>query len=514
MNNLPDEKQHELARRTLTDYLLYFPAVIISGFMGLITVTVLSKFFSPDDYGHYALAMTTMLLLSMVTGLWLHSSVVRLLPQYNASHQMHEFVGTLLGAGSMVTLVVVSLYALGLIWLKPTLNSQLYQLLWLIVPGSIILTTFAGLLEAHRIRGYAALYSGLRLLQVVGGFLAGLALVVIFDWGPAGMLLGMIFVLASAVAGHLVVASRRLTIQARLWCWSGSVLKEMSAYALPIVGVNIASTILAISDRYLIEAYLNSYDLGIYTVNYSLAEGGMRLIVATLLIAVEPTIFNSWVTHGPQVAFRFVERLFRYYWLLALPALVGLSLLRHDIVALFATPEYASGSVVMIFVSLALFLHGNTLIVGTIFDAAKRTMIPFVVFLIAASFNVGLNLLLLPRFGYVAAAWSTCAGYGLLLMLSVIASRRIVHLRLVGGYLWQIGLASAGMGLFIVAAQHWLPSSILSLTVITLLAGIIYFVLLLALGGILPEEKQELKTRLRKFLIRWRRPVFVRNGPA
>jgi O-antigen/teichoic acid export membrane protein len=512
VNNLHEETQRRLVSRTVTDYLFYFPALAVSGLMGLVTVAVLSKFFSPADYGHYTLAFSTLLLLSMVTGLWLRASVLRLLPQYTASNQVNEFLGTLLGAGTFFTVAVVLLYALTLPLLKPSLDDQLYRLLWLLVPGVPILTIFIVLQESHRIQGRSALYSSLILLRVLGGFLIGLFLAVTLSWGPVGMLLGLIAVVAGAIGGHLVLAGRRLARKTQALRWSGSVLRDMLAYTLPIVGLNLAGTILAVSDRYLIEAYLGSYDLGIYAVSYGIAEGGMRLVANTFRIATEPTIFNSWVTNGPQATFRFIERLFRYYLILALPALIGLSLLRHEIVTLFATPEYAGGSLVVIYVSLALFLHGYSLIVGTVFDATKRTMIPFVTFLIAGLFNVMLNLLLLPRFGYLAAAWSTCASYGVLLGLNVIAARRIVHLRIVGGYLWKIGLASAGMGAFVLAVQHWLPPSIPGLAVTTILAATVYMFLVLATGGVLPEEKHTLKARLKGIFVRFRRLAFVRNG--
>lgn len=514
MNSTPEDTQIKLVSRTLKDYLLYFPALTISSLMGLVTVAVLSKFFSPSDYGHYMLALSTLLLLSMGTALWLRTSVLRLLPQYAASNQVNEFVGTLAGAGLLVTVAVVVLYALLLLWLGPGLEPQLYQLLWLVVPGVLVLTVFAVLQDTHRIQGHSALYSGLILLRVVGSFVAGVFLAIVLGWGVSGMLVGLILVAGAAIGGHLVSAGRRLASTLRSVRWSAPVLKEMLSFSLPIVGLNLASSVLAVSDRYLIEAYLSSYALGIYTVSYGLAEGGMRLIANTFLVATQPNIFNTWVADGPQAAFRFIERLFRYYLMLALPALVGMSLLRDEVVTLFATPEYAAGSAVVVYVSLALFLHGYSLIVGTVFDATKQTMIPFVLFLIAGLVNVALNLLLLPRFGYLAAAWSTCAGYGLLLVLNVVAAQRIVRLRVVGAYFWRIALASAVMGGSVLAMQHWLPPSLAGLVVTVILAVIVYAAATLAVGGVPPEEKQALRARLDRIISRFRRPVLARNTPA
>jgi len=509
MDNSQHETQHKLVGRTLTDYLLYFPALTISGLMGLVTVAVLSKFFSPANYGQYTLAISTLLLLSMVTGLWLRSSVLRLLPQYTASNQAHEFIGTLLGAGTFVVLAVMMVYGLVIFLFRPRLDAQLYQLLWIVVFGVPILTIFTVLQESHRIQGRSALYSGLILLRVGGAFLVGLFLAIILGWGPVGMLLGLIIVIIGAIGGHVFWVSRSMIGEPRKLRWSGKILRDMMAFSLPIVGLNLASAVLAVSDRYLIEAYLSSYDLGIYSATYALAEGGMRLIANTFLVATQPIIFNTWVTEGPQVTFQFIERLFRYYVILALPVLVGLSLLGDKIVTLFTTPEYAAGSGIMIFVSIALFLHGYSLIVGTVFDATKRTMIPLVLFIIAGLSNVLLNILLLPQFGYMAAAWSTCAGYALLLGLHVIAARRIVRLHVVGRYLWKVGLASAGMGGFLLVAQLWISPSILGLLSTIILAALVYGFLVLALGGISPIEKQVLIVRFKRIFSRLPKPVFM-----
>jgi O-antigen/teichoic acid export membrane protein len=146
-----------------------------------------------------------------------------------------------------------------------------------------------------------------------------------------------------------------------------------------------------------------------------------------------------------------------------------------------------------------------------VFDAAKRTMIPFVSFLVAGLFTVALNLLLLPRFGYLAAAWSTCAGYGLLLGLNVVAARRITRLCVISRYFWKIGIASVGMGGFVLVGRRWLPASSLALGTNVALAIVVYAVLMLASGGILPEERYALRMLFKRVFVRLRRPLLVSN---
>jgi peptidoglycan biosynthesis protein MviN/MurJ (putative lipid II flippase) len=72
--------------------------------------------------------------------------------------------------------------------------------------------------------------------------------------------------------------------------------------------------------------------------------------------------------------------------------------------------------------------------------------------LLAASFNLIANLVLVPRFGYVAAAYNTLAAYVLLVGLAWWQSRPYMRLNLPWSELARIGAASVVMGIAV-----WLP---------------------------------------------------------
>jgi O-antigen/teichoic acid export membrane protein len=58
------------------------------------------------------------------------------------------------------------------------------------------------------------------------------------------------------------------------------------------------------------------------------------------------------------------------------------------------------------------------------FQLARRTQWMLAAIGVPALLNIAANLLLIPRFGMIAAGWTTVAGYSLALVLTILIGRR------------------------------------------------------------------------------------------
>ena len=72
----------------------------------------------------------------------------------------------------------------------------------------------------------------------------------------------------------------------------------------------------------------------------------------------------------------------------------------------------------------ALFVGPDHLLHPPAFTLGRRTGLLLVAMSIPAAANVGLNLVLIPRFGLTGAMWATTASYGLGLAASIALGRR------------------------------------------------------------------------------------------
>ena len=61
---------HEVKKIMVKDTMLYLPARIIEGLIGLITITLYTGFFAPEVYGYYGLITTTINISSFLLVGW------------------------------------------------------------------------------------------------------------------------------------------------------------------------------------------------------------------------------------------------------------------------------------------------------------------------------------------------------------------------------------------------------------------------------------------------------------
>lgn len=69
-------------------------------------------------------------------------------------------------------------------------------------------------------------------------------------------------------------------------------LPALWAYGLPIAGINALTRLMSVSDRYVLEAFRESVEVGIYTASYTRAEKTIFLFTYVLSLAATPLAFS------------------------------------------------------------------------------------------------------------------------------------------------------------------------------------------------------------------------------
>jgi O-antigen/teichoic acid export membrane protein len=108
----------------------------------------------------------------------------------------------------------------------------------------------------------------------------------------------------------------------------------------------------------------------------------------------------------------------------------------------FTRPVFWTGAPVIPVVVLAYLLHGAFLLVSIGIGIEKRARYYPLITAAAAGTNIVLDLLLIPRFGMMGAAWATVAGYFVMAALGGLISHRLYPIPLEVGRLGRIALAA------------------------------------------------------------------------
>ena len=182
-------------------------------------------------------------------------------------------------------------------------------------------------------------------------------------------------------------------------------------------------------------------------------------------------------THADgEAAFRpLVERSLRLSALMVVPLAVGGTLLAKPIIDLLFGARFAQSAQVLpilIWSAVLVILRGSY---RQSLMAAGHQAIDLRCAIVSSSANVGLNILLIPRFGMMGAATATVIGDALWFLLAFLAfERRVMRLNPLP-YLARPVVAGGAMAacLIFLPSIFWIERAILSL--------IVYFILLLAL---------------------------------
>jgi O-antigen/teichoic acid export membrane protein len=143
------------------------------------------------------------------------------------------------------------------------------------------------------------------------------------------------------------------------------------------------------------------------------------------------------------------RQIFVMYSLLLTYVALGLSVFSPEIVGLMADPKFASGRDVVPIVALAYVFYGIGFYVQLGMFLANRTKAIGAVSAVAAVLNLGLNYVLIGRFGMVGAAWATLLGFLIIAVGSYWFSQKALPLnlgmpRVLSGVLLAIGLYMIG----------------------------------------------------------------------
>ncbi|NLO40260.1 MAG: oligosaccharide flippase family protein [Ruminiclostridium sp.] len=419
----------EMKKIMVKDTALFLPAKIIEGLIGLVTITLYTKFFVPEIYGYYGFITTTVNIMSFLLLGWLIQSVYRYVNSFDGGKKQVLFYSTSFTLWCSINGIILILGLLGVFFIgkgnEPWVT-QLYVLSLLMFITYNTMQIFTSLLSATR-------RTKLLLFTSIFSVAAKLLFTVFFvyqyktnTFTPAAAVLSNVLVDTFIIV--LIGFRLKITRYIRFSFFSSKVLKKFFAYGMPLVLVNITNSLLSLSDRYVITSFAGAEQLGVYHANYTISSTLFTLILSAVMRGVFPVILRNWRQNTKEQTEHLLSQAVRYYLMISLPALFGLSMLSKTVSSLFLDPAYFEDGFVIIWVAAGMFFFGLAEYSNKAWELNQKTRPLFFNSLISSLVNVLINLLLVPVYGYRIAAISTALAYFLYLMLSLLRGRKILKI--------------------------------------------------------------------------------------
>jgi len=96
-----------MIKNLFKDMAKYLPSKAIPAIIGIVALPIITRLFSPADYGNYVIVITTVSILSALAG-WVSMSIVRFYPAYERDKKNAEF--TIL----IIKLTFLSIFAISI----------------------------------------------------------------------------------------------------------------------------------------------------------------------------------------------------------------------------------------------------------------------------------------------------------------------------------------------------------------------------------------------------------------
>ncbi|QPK62987.1 polysaccharide biosynthesis C-terminal domain-containing protein [Methylomonas sp. LL1] len=237
------------------------------------------------------------------------------------------------------------------------------------------------------------------------------------------------------------------------------VLLPICRYSLPMVVIGFAGMINEMLDRAILKVML-PYDvptnlkmLGIYGACYKLSIL-MSLFVQAFRYAGEPFFFS----HAGRADAKRTYALVMQYFVIAGMFIFLLVMLYIDLFKYFIGEEFRAGLEVVPILLLANLCLGIYVNLSIWYKLSDRTGMGAWVSLAGAVITVALNVLWIPRWGYLGSAWATLACYGFMVGLSWLLGRIYYPvaypLGKISGYI-VLGLGLYFAHRYSLAEYHW-----------------------------------------------------------
>lgn len=197
-------------------------------------------------------------------------------------------------------------------------------------------------------------------------------------------------------------------------------IKHALKISLPLILHGAALNILSNSDRIMITWLADASQAGIYSLVYSL---GMVTYAITLSI---DGIWIPWFTNKmKERSYDEINYITKDYIKLITYIMCGLIIVSPEILKILASKSYWEGIKLMPIIIVANFLFFAYNIYSNLEHYYKKSNQITALTILAAVLNLVLNYIFIPKFGYVAAAFTTAISYFVIFILHSIYSKTL-----------------------------------------------------------------------------------------
>lgn len=403
--------------RSRNDFLWIVLGQLCSLIAVVASVKIIALYVAPEVFGHYSLLLSAF---ALSTSLFF----TPLVQAYRFSLQNHDHQDVVAFYTSKICLLGgLNALAAGIV----SFLGYISAMSALLLAGYALVQNLHNLVVNHlNIRAQHKSYAIAQIVLNVA-YLAFLLFVVAgLRWTSAENLL---FTLLAASCSAFVVASARFRRLYKLRFFGGdhkkidvhrALFRELVHYVRPLVALALFAWLSTQADRFVLAGYLSATDVGYYAAGYGFGSKIFLALIGPIQLYLQPIIFNLKSKGlSPAIAARITLKATTSYLAVGLVVCIAIFLLRDVLGGLFLSESYRPSFLVIPVIALGYLVLTSIYLAEITFYAFGDTKYILWHNVGGATVIVFANLLLIPAFGLMGAAWACVIGFCFQLLLAL-----------------------------------------------------------------------------------------------
>ena len=398
---------------------------------------VYTRLLMPEGYGRYSTFLTWCNLFGVIATLSLSSGVFnKAMAKYEDSRD--DYLTSMIGLSLFSTLVAVLVYFCVYPFCSNLigLNVQQSILMFICIYFQMVIQLWSAR------RRYEYDYKPLIITTMCFAFLIptiGISLYYLVFRSEMGVIIG--YTTASLSVG-LVLFSVSIRGISRLY--NRDFWKYALAFNMPLIPHYLSNILMGQSDRLMISHYCGDYYTGIYTLAYQIS-----LVMSIVSNGMENAITPWTYENIKSEAYDNIKSRLNPLVVISTVPFIMIMLIAPEFVSVLGSSEYKDAIfVIPPVVASTYIMFINTFLVSILFYYEKNVNV-MISTSIGAIANIILNAILLPRVGYIAAAYTTFIGYLLIFAMNFVSIKR--KLWNVGGKIYSIKIFTISIAIICAA---------------------------------------------------------------
>lgn len=440
-----EESIEQLTKQVAKGGIIAFGGNITGKVFGFALNIMLGRVLGPGGFGLYVLGRSVMGIAQSIAALGLSKGVIRFCAVDRGEGKKAGVKGTIIAALAISTissiLVSTILFVSAEVLAQKIFNeselTSVIKIFAMAIPFYVLMAITTSFALAFRRVAYQQqvqnLFLPLANLSLVGlAFLLGFRLSgAVYGFLASGVLSACLgFYLLWKIFPEILSAMKPTYKTKRLLYFSLQVFLSGFSYLL-----------LNYTDRLMLGYFGKASDVGIYA-----AAGNMAILLTVILSALLPIatpitadLYNKGNLEAMSSMFRTVTR---WAFTMTLPIFLIFFFLSKGIMLLYG-PEFVSGSVVLMILSLGQLVNVGTGPVGMLLEMTGRQRITLYMGGVLVIVNVILDILLIPLFGAAGAAIATTISVATIFIILLFFVYRIYNIWIYDRYFMRPMIAGA-----------------------------------------------------------------------